>query len=156
MPPEGRHIEARPGKGAAGTPTLRLHASCVALGGRGILLRGRPGSGKSDLALRLIDAGGSLVADDQVLIERHRQTLLARAPATLQGLIEVRGIGILRLDASEARLALVVDLDPVAERLPDPTVCRLLDVPLPAIRLDPRAPSAAAIVRVALDAERVA
>lgn len=157
MPPECSS-DAGPRTAPAGPRRrrLRLHASCVALGGRGILLRGRSGSGKSDLALRLIDGGGTLVADDQVLIERQRTALVARAPTALHGLIEVRGIGILRLEAVESELALVVDLAAAAERLPAPVTCRLLDVPLRALRLDPRVPSAAAAVRVALDAERVA
>lgn len=157
MPPEVGLAGARTVPLGGREQRLRLHASCVALGGRGVLLRGRPGSGKSDLALRLIDGGGSLVADDQVVIERRGQKLIARAPAVLQGMIEVRGVGILRLDATDAVLDLVVDLAGAAlERLPEPAICRLLEVPLRNLRLDPRLPSAAAAIRVALDAERVA
>ena len=157
MPPEVDLAARCAAPIGGGERRLRLHASCVALGGRGVLLRGRPGSGKSDLALRLIDGGGSLVADDQVVLERHGAKLVARAPAVLQGMIEVRGIGILRLDAVDAVLDLVVDLEQAAvERLPAPAASRLLDVPLRTLRLDPRLPSAAAALRVALDAERVA
>lgn len=157
MPPELARMASATAPAIAAAPALRLHATCVAQGGRGILLRGPPGSGKSDLALRLIDRGAVLVADDQVLIKRRGRALLARAPAGLHGLIEVRGIGILRVVAVEARLDLVIDLgEPPADRLPEPASSDLLGLPLRTIRLDPRVPSAAAMVRLALDAERFA
>src|SRR5580693_1856546 len=90
---------------------LLAHATTVAIDGRGVLLRGPSGSGKSDLALRLIDAGARLVADDQSELSRHGETIIVRAPAAIAGLIEVRGVGILRVDTiAEAPLALVADL----------------------------------------------
>lgn len=138
---------------------VRLHASCVHLGGRGVLLLGPPGSGKSDLALRLIDGGAELVADDQLLVERAAARLIARPPATLAGLLEVRGIGILRLPhRAEALLDLAVRLLPSDDiaRLPEPAVHPLLGIELPCVHLDPRAASAAAAVRMTLSAERVA
>lgn len=89
----------------------RLHGTCVLLSRLGVLLRGPSGSGKSDLALRLIDAGARLVADDQVELSREDGRIVARAPGLLAGLIEVRGVGILRVDAAErAEIGLVVDL----------------------------------------------
>jgi HPr kinase/phosphorylase len=139
--------------------SIRLHATCVEVLARGVLLLGRSGSGKSDLALRLIDRGGCLVADDQLLVERSGPALLARAPAELFGLIEVRGFGIVRLPARPSvPLALAVDLDRSGHipRLPPPgQTLRLLDLELPLLRLDPRSPSAPAVIRLTLGAERV-
>src|SRR3954454_10030977 len=97
------------------------HAAAVAIDGRAVLLRGPSGSGKSDLALRLIEAGARLVADDQSEVWRQGDALLVRAPSTIAGLIEVRGLGILRLDAlAEAPVGLVADLMAAdrIERLP--------------------------------------
>ncbi|WP_040850329.1 HPr kinase/phosphorylase, partial [Nitrospirillum viridazoti] len=76
---------------------IRVHATCVSVGGAGVLLRGASGSGKSDLALRLVDAGALLVADDQVALaaDPTATLLTATAPERLAGLIEVRGLGIL-------------------------------------------------------------
>lgn len=99
-----------------------LHASCVSLCGRGILLLGASASGKSDLALRLIQNGAMLVADDQVKLESQNQQLLARPPAKLEGLLEVRGVGIMRMPyLRETGLALAVRLVPPDEvdRLPE-------------------------------------
>jgi serine kinase of HPr protein (carbohydrate metabolism regulator) len=137
----------------------QLHASCVALGGLGVVLRGPPASGKSDLALRLIDAGGRLVADDRLLVERRGEQLIGRAPEALAGLIEVRGLGIMRVEhCAGAPLGLVVELDGAASwpRLPEPMTHELLGVALPFFRLDPRASSTCAKIKLALAAERVA
>src|SRR5580658_5234693 len=88
--------------------TLLVHATAVAIGARAVLLRGPSGSGKSDLALRLIDAGARLVADDRCQLSREADAIVVRAPAAIAGLIEVRGIGILGVDTvPEARLALI-------------------------------------------------
>jgi serine kinase of HPr protein (carbohydrate metabolism regulator) len=130
----------------------RLHATCVLLAGTGVLLRGPSGSGKSDLALRLIDGGGRLVADDQVLVEARDGALFARAPASLHGLLEVRGLGILRLGAeAEAPLSLLVDLVPegAVERLPEPASEDLLGVALPRLALHAFHASAPAKLRLA-------
>lgn len=121
---------------------MQIHASCAAREGAGVLLLGPPGAGKSDLLLRLLDHGYALVADDRVELTDG----VARAPAALAGLIEVRGLGILRLPyCIEARLALCVELAP-SERLPAPE--HRHGVPL--IRIDPAQPSAAARVSAAL------
>ena len=89
-----------------------LHASCVALDGRGVLILGRSGSGKSTLALQLMALGADLVADDRTEVTREGDALIARCPSALVGLIEARGVGILRATTVEAaNLALAVDLD---------------------------------------------
>ncbi|MGH7154696.1 MAG: HPr kinase/phosphorylase, partial [Acetobacteraceae bacterium] len=127
--------------------TLRqqLHATCVSRDGAGVLLVGAPGSGKSDLALRLLSRGFALVADDRVDVEDG----MAQAPPELAGLLEVRGLGIVRLPyAAEARLALVAELEQPA-RLPQPA--RDADLGLPIIRVAPFAASAPDCVALALD-----
>ncbi|HEY1932478.1 MAG TPA: HPr kinase/phosphatase C-terminal domain-containing protein [Acetobacteraceae bacterium] len=124
----------------------QVHGSCVSRDGDGVLLTGPPGSGKSDLALRLLRHGFTLVADDRVDIEAG----IATPPAPLAGLLEVRGLGIVRLpSAPSARLALAVQLDGNPERLPAPA--RDKDLDLPTIRLDPAAASAPERVALALD-----
>ena len=88
-----------------------LHASCVALGGRGLLILGPSGVGKSALALRLISLGAALVADDQTEVVRRGDRLVASCPPQIRGLIEARGIGLLRTTpADSAEIALVADL----------------------------------------------
>lgn len=132
-----------------------IHATAVAIDGRAVLLRGAPGAGKSDLALRLIDAGARLVADDQCELHREGDALIVRAPATIAGLIEVRGVGILRLDAlDEAPVALIADLVPAddMERLPARRTETILGAALPLIALAPFEASAAAKLRLALGA----
>ena len=105
---------------------LLLHASAVALGGRAVLLRGASGAGKSDLTLRLIDEGAQLVADDQVELtaDANGRMLIAAAPEAIAGMLEVRGIGILRLP--------------------------LLGIDIPVVAIDPHTASAAAKVRMAV------
>jgi HPr kinase/phosphorylase len=99
---------------------LIVHGSAVALAGRGILILGSSGSGKSALALALVAQGAGLVADDRVAIARRGQALVATAPQATAGLLEARGIGILRLPTvPEAVLTLAVDLDqPPSARMP--------------------------------------
>ena len=112
----------------------------------GVLLTGPSGSGKSDLLLRLLSRGFSLVADDRVEVTG----LLARPVATLAGLLEVRGLGIVRLSyEKEAVLALAVELTRDTIRMPLPARHPVLDLPL--LRLDPSAPSAPEKVALALD-----
>lgn len=134
-----------------------LHASCVAIDDHGVLLMGPSGAGKSDLAIRLIDRGAELVADDQVLVVRHGSRLIGHAPETIGGLIESRGIGLLRLPFRQVcELTLAVRLDTPSERLPARQTLDLLGVPLPLVLIDPRLPSAVATIRLMLQAERVA
>jgi HPr kinase/phosphorylase len=105
-----------------------LHAAAVALAGRGVLILGASGSGKSALALQLIARGAALVADDRVVLVRRGAALLAGAPASLAGLIEARGFGLLRLPSMpEAPVAVAVDLDRrPAARMPQPVTISLL------------------------------
>jgi HPr kinase/phosphorylase len=125
---------------------MQIHGSCAARDGAGVLLVGPPGSGKSDLLLRLLDRGFVLVADDWMDVTDG----VASAPALLAGLLEVRGLGILRLPClPRAPLVLAVDLAACPERLPLPG--RHPDLGIPAIALDPFAPSAAQRVALALD-----
>ena len=119
---------------------MPLHASCAALQGDGVLILGPPGAGKSDLVLRLIGRGWSLVADDQVEVEAAGDALLAAPPAPLRGMLEVRGLGLFRdLPVSvPARLRLVVDLLDVATqppRLPEPRAWQALGQSLPRVAL---------------------
>jgi len=130
-----------------------LHATCVSINDSGVLLRGPPGSGKSDLALRLIDSGGHLVADDQVLLARVEDRVVARAPKALGGLLEVRGLGIVNAPSRrQAALVLVVDLAPggTSERLPAPDNCCIEGIEIPRLVIAPRHASADAIIRLAL------
>jgi hypothetical protein len=135
---------------------VEIHATAVAIDGRGVLLRGRSGAGKSDLALRLVDRGALLVSDDRVRIERRGGMLYLlpppAAPAALRHRLEVRGLGIVPLPGiAEAPLALVVDLAPgrSLERLPEPQSCGYLGKAVPLLTLDPFAASAPAKLRLA-------
>ena len=131
---------------------ILLHGSCVAIEGAALLLRGPPGAGKSDLALRLMEAGGTLVADDQTLVTRRAGDLYASSPATIAGKIEVRGIGILAVDfVSDAPLMLLVDLvEDVPERLPEPAFEEILGVQRPLVRLRPFEACAVAKLKIAV------
>jgi HPr kinase/phosphorylase len=125
---------------------MQIHGSCASRDGEGVLLIGPPGVGKSDLVLRLLARGFDLVADDRVEIEDG----LARPAPALVGLLEVRGLGIVRLrHVAPARLALVVELGNPDARLPVPT--RHDGLALPMTRLDARAASAPERVSLALD-----
>lgn len=130
-----------------------IHASCVSIGGKGVLIRGTSGSGKSDLALRLIDYGARLVGDDYVELNAKGGALIATAPKELAGKIEARGLGILELPfTSSARIHLIVRLMPRNEipRMPEDHMTHLMDVPLPYIMVDPQDASATAKIRLAL------
>jgi len=132
-----------------------VHATAVAIGGRAVLLRGPSGSGKSDLALRLIDAGARLVSDDQTRIWRNGNVLMTRAPKPIAGLIEVRGVGIVRLEPLPmARLALIADLVAVqhVERLPEPSSETIFGLTIPRVAIAPFEASAPIKLRLALDA----
>jgi HPr kinase/phosphorylase len=126
-----------------------IHASAVAFGPmHGVLILGAPGSGKSRLALALIAEGAQLVADDQVFLARDGDALFARAPRTIEGLIEVRGLGILRLAFRRlARLVLAVDMDAEPARLPQPSPRPLAGVALPCLPGRNDTPFAAALAR---------
>lgn len=133
-----------------------LHATCLSLDGAGVLLRGPAGCGKSDLALRLIDAGTArLVGDDYCDYAVEAGALVARPKPAGAGLLEVRGLGILRLDsavlAPQVIVTAVIDLTPgqAGDRLPEPAWVDVLGVRLRRFALDPFAASAPAKVRLA-------
>jgi len=131
----------------------QIHATCVEVAGAGVLLLGASGTGKSDLALRLIDGGARLVADDRTDLLRRDGELFASAPHTIAGRIEVRGLGILAVPAvAEARVRLAIELVERAsvERLPDGRSREFLGVSVPLLALDPFAASSAAKVRLAV------
>jgi serine kinase of HPr protein (carbohydrate metabolism regulator) len=130
-----------------------LHASTVALDGRAVMISGPSGSGKSDLALRLLDRGFVLVSDDQTLVRKDNGRVLASAPPTIRGKLEVRGVGIVEMETIDnVPLALVVELTSDIQRLPDDSRERLvLDVKLPLISVDAMTASAPSKVAMALD-----
>ena len=133
-----------------------LHATCVALygpgGWTGVLLTGPSGSGKSDLALRLMATGARMIADDAVVVWREGETLHAACPETIAGRMEVRGLGVVRARSRPvARLGLAVAcVGSPPERLPEPEVWTHEGVTLPAVTVDVRAASSTEIVRVAM------
>jgi HPr kinase/phosphorylase len=134
---------------------LLVHGTCVAIDGSGVLLRGAPGSGKSDLALRLIEGGARLVADDQTRLEAKDGRLMASPPATIAGRIEVRGVGIVALPyLAAAPLVLAVDLVAAGEveRLPPARTCPFLGLAVPLLALAPFEASAPAKVVTAMRA----
>mgnify|MGYP003992150051 CR=1 FL=1 len=143
-----------------------VHGTCIAIGASGVLLRGAPGAGKSDLALRLLGQahlGARLVADDQVQLTRRGDEIWAQAPPRIAGLMEVRGIGIVHMAAAavaaEARLRLVLELyapgvpHPVP-RMPEDKRCTIdgIDLPLyPCIPFEASAPDKVALLVRSLD-----
>lgn len=131
--------------------TELVHATTVAIGGRGVLISGPSGSGKSDLALRLIDRGARLVADDRTIVRREDERALAFAPDTIAGCIEVRGVGILSVEQVEGvPLSLCVELNRSVDRLPTPRVRTVAGVRLAELLLDPEPASAPIKVELAL------
>lgn len=145
---------------------VNTHGTCIALScagqTAGVLLQGAPGTGKSSLALRLIDQSGfgagsaepirgHLVSDDQVLLEGINGVLTATAPAAIAGLLEVRGIGIIRVKNASfpVQLDMVIAHSDAAdiERIPAPQIIELAGRSLPLHKIDFSTPSAAAQVR---------
>ncbi|MFV0622530.1 HPr kinase/phosphorylase [Sphingomonas sp. ac-8] len=131
-----------------------LHACCVAIGGRGVLIEGDSGAGKSDLTLRLVDRGAELVADDYTVLTAQGGRLVGRAPDRIAGRIEVRGIGIVSLPyRNEVPVAMLVRIEPTPERLPErPERRRIAGLELPVVALPALEPSAPIKVELALRA----
>ena len=125
-----------------------LHASCVAWQGRGALILGRSGAGKSALALQLMAFGADLVSDDRTELLAEADALTARAPATIQGLIEARGVGLMRVPfVPQAEIALVIDLDqPEPNRLPPQREITLLGISRPLVLAVPMGHFPAAVL----------
>jgi serine kinase of HPr protein (carbohydrate metabolism regulator) len=130
-----------------------VHASTVAIDGRAVLITGPSGSGKSDLALRLLDRGFTLVSDDQTILKREGERLVADVPSTIAGKLEIRGIGIVDVErVSDVPVALIVELTSEIERIPDDSRERLiLGIRLPLIAIDAMTASAPSKVALALD-----
>jgi serine kinase of HPr protein (carbohydrate metabolism regulator) len=130
-----------------------VHASTVTRDGRAVLITGPSGSGKSDLALRLLDRGFTLVSDDQTVVKKDGNRLLASAPPTIAGKLEIRGMGIVEMDrVDNVPVALIVELTGDIQRLPDDSRERpILGVSLPLITIDAMTASASAKVSLALD-----
>jgi serine kinase of HPr protein (carbohydrate metabolism regulator) len=135
----------------AENPAL-VHASCVAIQGRAVLLMGESGSGKSDLALRLIDRGAHLVSDDYTECERRGQQLYASPPGTIAGKMEVRYIGVVPMPyAHDVPVALAISLNDKPQRMPDQTMTiDIAGIPLPVFLLDAFEPSAPIKAELAL------
>lgn len=129
-----------------------LHATSVTIAGRAVLLCGPSGTGKSDLALRLIDRGATLVSDDYTLVKRINGVLLATAPETIRGKMEVRGIGIVPMPCVEdAPVALLVDLFDKVDRMPlTPFFRAVAGIDVPVMKIAPFEPSAPIKVELAL------
>lgn len=136
---------------------VTIHGTCVLVGGTGVLLRGPSGAGKSDVALRLIDGGAVLVADDRVELRMENGRPTASAPAALAGLLEVRGLGIVRVPCrASAEVGLVVDLvaPDAVDRMPEGGTATLLDTEIPRLALTPFEASTPAKLRLAAAAAR--
>lgn len=145
----------QPAQGPAG-PRLSaetVHASSVTIDGRAVLISGPSGSGKSDLTLRLLDRGFMLVSDDQTIVKRDGDRLLASAPPNIAGKLEIRGIGIVEMDHREGvPVALIAELTSEIQRLPDDNRERpILGIRLPLITIDAMTASAASKVALTLD-----
>lgn len=131
---------------------IARQSTCVVIDGRAILIEGEPGTGKSSLALALIDRGAMLVGDDGVELEARGERLVAHPHPATRGLLEVRNLGILEFPAcDEAQVALIVRLDSAAERFIEAAErIALADVELPLIRLWPDGPVLPLKVELAL------
>jgi serine kinase of HPr protein (carbohydrate metabolism regulator) len=130
-----------------------LHSSTVALDGRAVLICGPSGSGKSDLALRMLDRGFTLVSDDRTIIRKQGNKLIASAPETIKGKLEIRGLGIVEIEpVSNVPVALVVELRSDVQRMPDDSQERLiLGTGIPLISVDAMTASAPSKVALALE-----
>ena len=130
-----------------------VHASSVAIDGRAVLIGGPSGSGKSDLALRLLDRGFSLVSDDQTILRREGDRLIASPPPNIAGKLEVRGVGIIDVEhVGDVPVALFVELTSDIQRMPDDSRERpILGAALPLVNIDAMAASAPAKVALALE-----
>jgi serine kinase of HPr protein (carbohydrate metabolism regulator) len=130
-----------------------LHASTVARDGRAVLISGPSGSGKSDLALRMLDRGFTLVSDDRTIVRKQGAKLIASPPDTIRGKMEIRGLGIFEIEhVTDIPVALIVELRSDIERLPDDSRERLIiGIGIPLVSIDAMTASAPSKVALALD-----
>lgn len=126
------------------------NVTCVAIGGRGLLIDGPPGSGKSTLALGLIDRGAVLVGDDGVTFALQGERLWAAPPPHIAGKLEIRGVGIIDLPCTEAPVSLMLSLSDDVARLPEPGSVEWLGRSIPQLAFAPRDPVAAVRAEYAL------
>ena len=117
-----------------GTAAVRRVATCVAIGGRGLLIEGASGSGKSSLALALLDDGATLVGDDGVELSARHGRLVAEPVPSIAGKLEIRGVGLVDFPATSAPVALVLKLDREPPRWPGERVCETIcGIAIPAL-----------------------
>ncbi len=117
---------------------IQLHSTCIEIKGKAVLIAGKPGMGKTSLALQLIDRGAILVADDQTFISLESGILTTSPPLLLKGMMEVRGVGICTFPYQEkSPLALYVEIcdDGISERLPEPMFTAYYGVQIPSLKL---------------------
>jgi serine kinase of HPr protein (carbohydrate metabolism regulator) len=133
---------------------MLIHATCIALKGQGVLLAGKSGVGKSDLALRMINDGAQLVADDQTELRVENTVLIASASPSIAGLFEIRHVSLVKMSyLPRVPVTLYVELTPietVLERMPEADKITLLDHPVRRLRLPSFAASTPAKIRAAL------
>ncbi len=129
-----------------------IHVSSVAIDGRAVLIGGRSGAGKSDLALRLIDRGAALISDDYTFVRRDRGRAMASAPQRIAGKIEIRGVGIVEMETvQDVPVALYVDLSGEPVRLPDASErIAVAGISVPSVALEGHHASAPVKVEAAL------
>ena len=135
------------------SPIQTVHATALVIEKKGVLLRGPSGSGKSDLALRLIDDGAVLISDDRTALIQRDGNVVAQCPASIAGKLEVRGVGILDVPyIEEAALSMIVNLveSDQVERLPLRSKAELLGCRIPSILLAPFEASATAKIKMAI------
>ena len=136
---------------------MKVHGTSVSIDGDGVLFRGPPGSGKSDLALRMINFGAQLVSDDQVCLTRRNDNIFMSSPPTIRNSLEVRGIGIVNtIVQKEAPLILVLNMLPnnVTSRMPVWQLCTFFDIKVPAVEFAPFEISAHLKVKLAINLAR--
>ena len=136
------------GSGSDAPPQDVLHATTVNIDGKGVMIIGKSGAGKSSLALELMTLGAKLVADDRTIVKRNGETLQASVPPSIKGKIEARGIGILKIqDAGPTNVVLVVDLDKTSDyRLPEPRTHEVLGIMVDCLHRVPHAHFVASIL----------
>jgi len=132
---------------------ILIHGSTIEIKGKAVLISGKSGMGKSSLALQLMDRGGLLVADDQTLISFEEKELVTRAPASIQGMMEVRGIGICTFPFQESSpLSLCVEIceEKTLERLPERLFIEYYGIQVPLLKLEKADPLGAIKVELRL------